>query len=161
MTRYDHIVPFTSFWNSKCLCCILLSYTLWPLQVKSLQNLEMEAWLDLASIYTKLESWHDSNVCLDKAKSISSFSPKCCHVRGKYSQALQNIFMCSIKNLNVRLGSFANTSRKSGSALAIQKKFEFGCIQKKIGLPLKHDRWCRVLVLLVQAILLVLGKILL
>ncbi|EEC74700.1 hypothetical protein OsI_10410 [Oryza sativa Indica Group] len=56
-------------------------------KVKSLQNLEMEAWLDLASIYTKLESWHDSNVCLDKAKSISSFSPKCCHVRGLILQA--------------------------------------------------------------------------
>uniref|UniRef100_A0A0E0KA60 Uncharacterized protein n=1 Tax=Oryza punctata TaxID=4537 RepID=A0A0E0KA60_ORYPU len=56
-------------------------------KVKSLQNLEMEAWLDLATIYTKLEAWHDSNVCLDKAKSIIFFSPKCCHVRGLILQA--------------------------------------------------------------------------
>src|SRR5688572_7675585 len=46
----------------------------------------MDAWLDLASIYTKLEAWHDSNICLDKARSIDFFYPKYWHVRGKYSQ---------------------------------------------------------------------------
>ncbi|PUZ42338.1 hypothetical protein GQ55_9G575000 [Panicum hallii var. hallii] len=51
-------------------------------EVKSLQRLEMDAWLDLASIYTKLEAWHDSNICLDKAISLDFFYPKCWHVRG-------------------------------------------------------------------------------
>ncbi|XP_025798049.1 protein NPGR1 isoform X2 [Panicum hallii] len=51
-------------------------------EVKSLQKLEMDAWLDLASIYTKLEAWHDSNICLDKAISLDFFYPKCWHVRG-------------------------------------------------------------------------------
>jgi hypothetical protein len=37
----------------------------------------------LASIYTKLEAWHDSNICLDKAGSIDFFHPKCWHVKGK------------------------------------------------------------------------------
>ncbi|RCV06150.1 hypothetical protein SETIT_1G140500v2 [Setaria italica] len=50
-------------------------------EVKSLQKLEMDAWLDLASIYTKLEAWHDSNICLDKARSIDFFYPKYWHVR--------------------------------------------------------------------------------
>ncbi|KAG8073890.1 hypothetical protein GUJ93_ZPchr0006g46136 [Zizania palustris] len=56
-------------------------------KVESLQKLEMEAWLDLASIYTKLEAWHDSNTCLDKAKSINFFYPKCWHVRGLILEA--------------------------------------------------------------------------
>lgn len=56
-------------------------------KVKSLHKLEMEAWLDLASIYTKLESWHDSNICLDKAESINSFSSKCWHVKGLILEA--------------------------------------------------------------------------
>uniref|UniRef100_K4AMI9 Uncharacterized protein n=1 Tax=Setaria italica TaxID=4555 RepID=K4AMI9_SETIT len=50
-------------------------------EVKSLQKLEMDTWLDLASIYTKLEAWHDSNICLDKARSIDFFYPKYWHVR--------------------------------------------------------------------------------
>uniref|UniRef100_A0ACD5TVN3 Uncharacterized protein n=1 Tax=Avena sativa TaxID=4498 RepID=A0ACD5TVN3_AVESA len=56
-------------------------------KVKSLHKLEMEAWLDLASIYTKLEAWHDSNICLEKAKSINSFYPKCWHVEGLILEA--------------------------------------------------------------------------
>ncbi|KAL5210988.1 hypothetical protein ABZP36_006611 [Zizania latifolia] len=56
-------------------------------KVESLQKLEMEAWLDLASIYIKLEAWHDSNICLDKAKSINFFSPKCWHVGGLILEA--------------------------------------------------------------------------
>jgi len=44
----------------------------------------MDSWLDLASIYSKLEAWHDSNICLDKAISIDFFYPKCWHVRGNY-----------------------------------------------------------------------------
>lgn len=56
-------------------------------KVKSLHELEMEAWLDLASIYTKLEAWNDSNICLDKAKSIDFLSPKCWHVKGLILEA--------------------------------------------------------------------------
>ncbi|KAK3148080.1 hypothetical protein QOZ80_3BG0290370 [Eleusine coracana subsp. coracana] len=56
-------------------------------KVKSLQKLEMDAWLDLASIYTKLESWHDSTICLHKATSIDLFYPKCWHIKGLQLEA--------------------------------------------------------------------------
>ncbi|OQU93053.1 hypothetical protein SORBI_3001G467200 [Sorghum bicolor] len=56
-------------------------------EVKCLQKLEMDSWLDLASIYSKLEAWHDSNICLDKAISINFFYPKCWHVRGLLLEA--------------------------------------------------------------------------
>ncbi|CAN6301897.1 unnamed protein product [Urochloa humidicola] len=56
-------------------------------EVQSLQKLEMDAWLDLASIYSKLEAWHDSNICLDKAIFIDFFYPKCWHIRGLLLEA--------------------------------------------------------------------------
>ncbi|XP_062216453.1 protein NPGR1-like isoform X1 [Phragmites australis] len=51
-------------------------------KIKSVQKLEIDVWLDLASMYTKLEAWRDSNICLDKAISTDFFYPKCWHVRG-------------------------------------------------------------------------------
>lgn len=56
-------------------------------EVKSLQKLEMDTWLDLASIYSKLETWHDSTICLDKAMSIDFFYPRCWQVRGLLLEA--------------------------------------------------------------------------
>lgn len=56
-------------------------------EVKRSQNMEMEAWLDLTSIYTKRGSWTDANICLDKAKSIGYFSPKSWHITGKLFEA--------------------------------------------------------------------------
>ncbi|WOL11640.1 tetratricopeptide repeat protein 7A [Canna indica] len=51
-------------------------------EVNTVKNLEMEVWLDLASLYTKLGAWNDSYVCLDKANSIELFSPKFWHYKG-------------------------------------------------------------------------------
>jgi hypothetical protein len=57
---------FTVHWNTHDYVMFLLSeISTCPSQVKSLQKWEMEAWLDLASIYTKLEalehlSWQSS-----------------------------------------------------------------------------------------------------
>ncbi|KAL6648631.1 hypothetical protein ACP70R_012855 [Stipagrostis hirtigluma subsp. patula] len=56
-------------------------------EVITLQKLEMDVWLDLASIYTKLEAWHDSSICLDKARSINFLHPRCLHVKGLLLQA--------------------------------------------------------------------------
>ncbi|KAL6645638.1 hypothetical protein ACP70R_017246 [Stipagrostis hirtigluma subsp. patula] len=59
-------------------------------EVITLQKLEMDIWLDLASIYTKLEAWHDSSICLealDKARSINFLHPRCLHVKGLLLQA--------------------------------------------------------------------------
>jgi len=53
------------------------------LQVKPHPNLEVEAWTDLASIYTKLGLQMDSNSCLEIAKSIGYFSQKTWHTKGE------------------------------------------------------------------------------
>ncbi|CAA6667418.1 unnamed protein product [Spirodela intermedia] len=53
----------------------------------AVKDLEMDAWLDLAGIYRDLASWSDSEICLLKAKSISRFSSRCWHERGKLLEA--------------------------------------------------------------------------
>ncbi|KAJ9567564.1 hypothetical protein OSB04_003530 [Centaurea solstitialis] len=46
------------------------------------RKLEMEAWLDLANIYTKIGSLTDSEVCIDKAKSKEFYHPRAWHSTG-------------------------------------------------------------------------------
>lgn len=60
-------------------------------QVEELKNIEVEAWLNLASIYIKLESWQDANLCLEKAKHNQLSSPKYWHVQGKQISTLNII----------------------------------------------------------------------
>lgn len=45
--------------------------------------LEMEAWQDLSTLYTRLESWGDAEICVERAKSINFYSPQSWHVAGK------------------------------------------------------------------------------
>lgn len=44
----------------------------------------MEAWLDLADIYTKLESLSDAEICVGKAKSKEFYYPRVWHSTGLY-----------------------------------------------------------------------------
>lgn len=46
------------------------------------RRLEMEAWLDVAKIYSNLESWPDAEICVDKSKSIEFHSPRGWHAKG-------------------------------------------------------------------------------
>lgn len=41
-----------------------------------LEKSETEAWQDLAFVYRTLGSWSDAETCLEKARSISFYSPK-------------------------------------------------------------------------------------
>lgn len=53
------------------------------------RRLEIEAWNDLAKIYTKLESLHDAEICLSKAKCIEFYSSRTWHQTG--SNAVQEV----------------------------------------------------------------------
>ncbi|EEF52281.1 calmodulin binding protein, putative [Ricinus communis] len=46
------------------------------------RNLELAAWQDLASIYTKLGLWTDAEICLEKAKLMDFHSPRSWHTTG-------------------------------------------------------------------------------
>ncbi|KAA8528456.1 hypothetical protein F0562_035811 [Nyssa sinensis] len=56
-------------------------------EVLTERRLEMEAWQDLAKIYTNLESWRDAEICVDKAKSIEFYSPRSWHTTGTLFEA--------------------------------------------------------------------------
>lgn len=46
--------------------------------------LEIATWQDLATIYMKLGSLPDAEICTEKAKSIEFYSPGSWHTTGKY-----------------------------------------------------------------------------
>ncbi|KAI3491353.1 hypothetical protein L1887_44279 [Cichorium endivia] len=51
------------------------------------RKLEMEAWLDLANIYTKLHSLSDAQICVEKAKSKEFYYPRSWHSTGLLLEA--------------------------------------------------------------------------
>lgn len=51
------------------------------------RKLEMEAWLDLANIYTKLDSLSDAEICVEKAKSKEFYYPRSWHSTGLLLEA--------------------------------------------------------------------------
>lgn len=56
-----------------------------------LQKFETEAWQDLASVYGKLGSWPDAETCLEKARSISFYSPRGWNETGMEKKTLRVI----------------------------------------------------------------------
>ncbi|KAL7604970.1 protein NPGR1 [Lactuca sativa] len=54
---------------------------------ESERKLEMEAWLDLANIYTKLESFSDAEICVGKAKLKEFYYPRTWHSTGLLFEA--------------------------------------------------------------------------
>lgn len=117
-------------------------------EVKAVKDLEMEAWLDLSSIYTKLESWSDSNVCLDKAKTIELFSPKCWHATGMLLEA-QSLHMEALIAFSAALSiepdyvpsmvSMAAVLRMfGGKSLSLARSFLMNALRLE---PTNHDAW--------------------
>lgn len=51
------------------------------------RSLELEAWQDLAYVYTSLGQWDDGDLCLDKAKGVKLHSSVSWHARGKLYEA--------------------------------------------------------------------------
>ncbi|KAK2452631.1 protein NPGR1 [Trifolium repens] len=51
------------------------------------RKLEIEAWQDLATIYTDLNSFLNAKACVDKAQLLEFFSPRSWHVTGKLFEA--------------------------------------------------------------------------
>ncbi|TXG72384.1 hypothetical protein EZV62_000963 [Acer yangbiense] len=51
------------------------------------RSLEMETWLDLANVYTRLSQWRDAEVCLSKSKAINPYSASGWHSTGLLHEA--------------------------------------------------------------------------
>ncbi|KAH9606175.1 hypothetical protein KSS87_009505 [Heliosperma pusillum] len=117
-------------------------------QVRDMKHLETEVWQDLSSLYTKLESWNDSQICVEKAKSIDLYNPQTWHsegmllkARGLYSKAL-SAFSVSLSIDPDHIPSLVSTAEVfmelGVSSLPIAKSFFMNALQSD---PTNHEAW--------------------
>ncbi|XP_057530199.1 protein NPGR1 [Amaranthus tricolor] len=113
-----------------------------------MNNLEIEAWQDLSNLYTKLESWGDAKICVERARSINVYNPQSWHVAGmlfkarsQYKEALVS-FSVSLSidpNYVPSLVSAAEVFMELGpSSLPMGKSFLMNALQLE---PTNHDAW--------------------
>ncbi|VVB07915.1 unnamed protein product [Arabis nemorensis] len=115
-----------------------------------LEKSETEAWQDLASVYRTLGSWSDVETCLEKARSISFYSPKgwnetglCLEAKSVHEEALVSFFMSlSIEPDHVpSIVSIADVMMRSGGeSLATAKSFLMNALKLD---PRNHDAWMK------------------
>ncbi|XP_022772242.1 protein NPGR1-like [Durio zibethinus] len=112
------------------------------------RNMEMAAWQDLASIYTKLGSWLDAEICLNKAKSVEFYSPKSWHTTGLLFEA-QSLYKEALVSFSVSLSiepdyvpSIVSTAavliQLGGQSLPIARSFLMNALRLD---PTNHDAW--------------------
>lgn len=56
-------------------------------EVLSIRKLEGEAWLDLARIYSVLDTWTDADICINKTKGTKIFNSRGWHTKGTLFEA--------------------------------------------------------------------------
>lgn len=113
------------------------------------QNLETEAWQDLANIYSSLGSWLDAEICVNKTKSIEFYSPRSWHSTGKLFEA-QLLYKEALVALSISLSiepdfvpsivSTAEIIMKLGSetVLPIARSFLMNAVRLE---PTNHKAW--------------------
>lgn len=117
-------------------------------QVMADANLEVEAWQDLANIYTKHESWPNAEICANKSKSIKFYSPKSWHSTGMLFEA-QSLCKEALVAFSLSLSidpdyvpsmiSTASVLRKLGKkSLPIAKSFLMNALRLE---PTNHEAW--------------------
>lgn len=51
---------------------------------------EVEVWQDLSRVYTQLKQWKDAETCLEKARSLDSYSAATWHNTGENLNLILN-----------------------------------------------------------------------
>ncbi|KAL7116938.1 hypothetical protein ACP275_03G038400 [Erythranthe tilingii] len=113
------------------------------------RRLELEAWLDLAGLYSEHELWVDSDICIKKARSVQFYSPRSWHTTGRLFEA-QEQYKVAIVAFSVSLSidsdyvpsiiSTAETLMKMGNkkSIPIAKSFLMNAVRLE---PTNHDAW--------------------
>ncbi|XVE70197.1 hypothetical protein DITRI_Ditri10aG0053300 [Diplodiscus trichospermus] len=112
------------------------------------RNMEMAAWQDLATVYTKFGSWTDAEICLNKAKSIEFYSPKSWHTTGLLFEA-QSLYKEALVSFSVSLSiepeyvpSIVSTAailvQLGGQSLPIARSYLMNALRLD---PTNHDAW--------------------
>ncbi|XP_012482703.2 protein NPGR1 [Gossypium raimondii] len=111
--------------------------------------LELAAWQDLATVYTKFGSWLDAEICVNKAKSIELYSPKSWHTSGLLFEA-QSLHKEALVSFSIALSiepdyvpSIVSTAAvllqlDSQSSLPIARSFLMNALRLD---PTNHDAW--------------------
>ncbi|KAI3726612.1 hypothetical protein L1987_66410 [Smallanthus sonchifolius] len=113
------------------------------------RKLEIEAWLDLANIYTKLQSLSDAEICVSKARSKEFYYPRAWHSTGLLleAQSLHNEALIAFSvSLSIEsdyvpsIISTAKTLMKMGGTetLPIARSFLMNSLRLE---PTNHDAW--------------------
>ncbi|XP_059279437.1 protein NPGR1 [Lycium ferocissimum] len=117
-------------------------------EVTSQRRLEVEAWLDLAGLYTDLESWRDAELCINRAKAIRFFCPRRWHATGALFQAKARhkealvAFSVSLSIEPDYIPSIVSTAKvlvKTGNdAVPIARSFLMNALRLE---PTNHEAW--------------------
>ncbi|XP_077233826.1 no pollen germination related 1 [Tasmannia lanceolata] len=111
-------------------------------------SLEMQAWQDLSTIYTKLGSWPNAKLCLDKANPTGFYSPKTWHATGMLFEA-QSLYKEALVAFSISLSiepdyvpSIVSTAALiktfGGNSLPIARSFLMNALRLE---PRNHDVW--------------------
>nr|AJT59693.1 No pollen germination related 1 protein [Dimocarpus longan] len=112
------------------------------------RNLEIGAWQDLATIYMKLGSWADAEICTAKAKSIEFYSPSSWYTTGMLLEA-QSLHKDALVSFSLSLSidpdyvpsivSTAKIMMKFGTqSLPIARSLLMNALRLE---PANHDAW--------------------
>ncbi|KAK0576205.1 hypothetical protein LWI29_013690 [Acer saccharum] len=112
------------------------------------KKLDIGAWQDLATIYMKLGSWGDAEICAEKAKSIEFFSPSSWHTTGMLLEA-QSLHKEALVSFSISLSiepdyvpSIVSTAKilmKFGTqSLPIARSYLMNVLRLE---PTNHDAW--------------------
>ncbi|KDO81501.1 hypothetical protein CISIN_1g005603mg [Citrus sinensis] len=117
-------------------------------EAPSVKNLEIATWQDLATIYMKLGSLPDAEICTEKAKSIEFYSPGSWHTTGMLFEA-QSQYKEALVSFSISLAiepdyipsiiSTAEILMKLGrQSMPIARSFLMNALRLE---PTNHDAW--------------------
>ncbi|KAK2660132.1 hypothetical protein Ddye_006665 [Dipteronia dyeriana] len=112
------------------------------------KKLDIGAWQDLATIYMKLGSWGDAEICAEKSKSIDFYSPRSWHTTGMFLEA-QSLHKEALVSFSISLSiepdyvpSIVSTAKilmKFGTqSLPIARSYLMNVLRLE---PTNHDAW--------------------
>ncbi|KAK9748369.1 hypothetical protein RND81_02G052900 [Saponaria officinalis] len=117
-------------------------------EVTQITRLETEAWQDLSNLYTRLKSWKDSEICVEKAKSIDLYNPQTWHSEGMLSKARAQhkkaliSFLVSLSIDPDHVHSLVSIAKvlmeNGGSCRPIAKSLLMNALQIE---PTNHEAW--------------------
>ncbi|XP_057794323.1 LOW QUALITY PROTEIN: protein NPGR1 [Salvia miltiorrhiza] len=117
-------------------------------EVEAERSLELDAWLDLARLYSNHELWLDADICIRKAKAKKFYSARGWHERGRLFEAKQQYrdaiaaFAVSLSIVPDYVPSIVSTARillkMSDRSLHIAKSFLMSALRLE---PTSHEAW--------------------